>query len=341
MLKINWDKLFTSREAFWFLVDIFMLVLLLMNMACIIFDALYSTDAVRELFVREWPAFVHFYAPIHKHFIFYDLIFVAIFLTEFAIRWLRAVINKTYFRWYFYPVIHFYDLVGCIPSGGYRFLRILRIISIIYRLDQFGIINFRSTRMGTFVSFYYEAFMEELSDRIVVKVLSGAQEEIRHGNALLHRIRTQVLLPRREIITEWLCRTLGETSRIGYQDNKAELRRYLEATVDGALKRNMEVQRLSQIPLLGSGIANTLESAVGDIVAQVIHQMLEDLGSGENRPFVEDLVSSLIHDAQAGSPDQNRELIEVVNEILELVKKQMRIKRWKASLDEDGEPATR
>ncbi len=333
MLKFNREKLFASHEAPWFVVDIFMLVLLMLNMACIIFDALYSTEVIRDFFVRDLPALARFYDPIHRHFIFYDLIFVTVFLVEFAIRWARAVVNGTYYRWYFYPFIHFYDLVGCIPSGGYRFLRILRIISIIYRLDRYEIIDFRSSRLGTFVSFYYEAFMEELSDRIVVKVLSGAQEEIRHGNALLHRIQTEVLLPRRDIITDWLSRKLRETSKVGYQAHTAELRKYLEQTVDGALRQNQEVQRLSQVPLLGPGLSRTLESAVGDIVAQVIHQILDDLGSGDNRAFIEDLVASVIYEAEAPSPsEENRQLIAVVNEILELVKTQMRIKRWRQSL---------
>ena len=333
MLKINREKLFASHETFWFLLDIFMLVLLLLNMASIIFETLYRTEIIREFFLRDFPRFANFYDPIHKRFIFYDLIFIAVFLTEFGVRWIRAVVQKTYYRWYFYPIIHFYDLVGCIPSGGYRFLRILRIISIIYRLDQYEIIDFRNTRLGTFISFYYEAFMEELSDRIVIKVLSGAQQEIRHGNTLLHRIQTDVLLPRREILTEWLGRKLRDSSRLGYQPHKAELRRYLEETVDGALRRNQEVQRLAQVPLLGSGLSKTLESAVGDIVAQVIHQILDDLGTTENQAFVENLVASLINEAEAGqSSEANRQLIEVVNEILELVKGQVRIKRWRQSL---------
>ena len=58
----------------------------------------------------------------------YDLAFVVIFLTEFCVRWVAAVVRKTYMRWYFFPFIHWYDLIGCIPLGGARIFRFLRII---------------------------------------------------------------------------------------------------------------------------------------------------------------------------------------------------------------------
>jgi len=37
------------------------------------------------------PSFADAYNPIHKNFLFYDLIFVSIFLSEFTVRWVHAV----------------------------------------------------------------------------------------------------------------------------------------------------------------------------------------------------------------------------------------------------------
>ena len=298
VLHINTEKLWRSHETFWFLVDIFMLILLLINIAWITFDALYQVELVHDFLKADLPGFVQIYQPIHRHFILVDLMFIAVFLTEFAVRWIRAIIHRTYYRWYFYPFLHWYDLVGCIPSGGYRFLRILRIISIVYRLDQYDIINFKSTRLGRFLSFYYEAFMEELSDRIVIKIISGAQDEIRHGSGLIHKVQTQVLMPRREEIRAWLSEKVRDTAHLGFHQRRGELRRYLESKVDGALRNNIEVQRLTQIPMFGSTIASTLESSVGDIVAQIIHQILDDLSTADRHVFVDDLVASLIQEAE-------------------------------------------
>src|SRR5690554_2876704 len=172
MLRINRENLKSSHQMIWFLIDFLMLGLLIINLAFITWDSIYNFIAVQNLLKEHLPAVQSAYHPIHENFIFYDLIFVWIFLSAFFIRWGYSIKAKVYDRWYFYPFIHWYDLVGCRPVGSLRLLRILRIISIVYRLHQYKIIDVTSTRLYRFVAFYYDAFMEELSDRIVLKVLS-------------------------------------------------------------------------------------------------------------------------------------------------------------------------
>src|SRR5690554_8235954 len=108
--------------------------------------------------------------------------------------------------------MHCYDLVGSIPNGGLRFLRLLRIISIMYRLHQYKIIDVTGSRLYQFVNFYYDAFMEELSDRIVLKVLSGVQDEVKRGSPLFERIQNDILFPRREMLSDWLSEKIGRAS---------------------------------------------------------------------------------------------------------------------------------
>ncbi|MEQ5834322.1 hypothetical protein [Marinobacter sp. NFXS9] len=335
MFTINRANLRRSHQLFWFIVDFVMLGLLFLNITWIIFDSLYAVEAVRDLLFQYAQPFAEFYRPIHRNFIFYDLIFVWIFLTEFAIRWIYAIHSKLYSRWYFYPFIHWYDLLGCIPIGSYRFLRVLRVISIVYRLHKYQVIDFTQTRVYQFLKFYYEAFMEELSDRIVIKVLSGAQEEMTHGSPLIHRIQNDILMPRRELLTQWLSEKVAETAQTGYIPNRGALRHYLENCVDHALTQNVELSRLRQVPMLGPQITETLEAAVGDIVAEVIHRILEDLASAKNHAFIEDIVGTFLQETAApgeGPSESERQIIQVVNEIIEALKKQMAIKRWRQEL---------
>ena len=147
MLKINTDNLRTSHQLVWFAIDFLMLGLLIINLAFIIFDSVYGFDIVRNGLGSISPAINDFYQPIHNNFIVYDLAFVAVFLTEFMVRWVYAVKAKMYDRWYFYPFIHWYDIIGCIPVGSFRFLRILRVISIIYRLHQYKVIDVTQTKI--------------------------------------------------------------------------------------------------------------------------------------------------------------------------------------------------
>ncbi|WP_111497750.1 MULTISPECIES: hypothetical protein [Marinobacter] len=335
MFTINRENLRNSHQLFWFVVDFVMLGLLFLNITWIIFDALYAVDAVRDLLFEYVTPFAEFYRPIHRNFIFYDLIFVWIFLTEFVIRWLYAIRTKLYDRWYFYPFLHWYDLLGCIPVGSYRFLRVLRVISIIYRLHKYQIIDFTKTRVYQFLKFYYEAFMEELSDRIVIKVLSGAQAEMTHGSPLIHRIQNEILLPRRDLLSQWLSEKVAEAATTGYIPNRGALRQYLESCVDQALSQNHELSRLRQVPMLGPQITETLEEAVGDIVAQVIHQILDDLASARNHDFIDDIVGTFLQetDVRDGKvTESERQIIQVVNEIIEALKKQLAVKRWREEL---------
>ena len=333
MLHVNRENLKSSHQLIWFVIDFLMLGLLIVNLSFIIWDSIYNFVAVQNLLKDYAPALQSTYHPIHERFIFYDLIFVAIFLSEFVLRWGYSIRAKVYDRWYFYPFIHWYDLVGCIPVGSLRFLRILRVISIIYRLHQYKIIDFTNTRLFRFVNFYYEAFMEELSDRIVLKVLSGVQEEVRRGSPLFERIQQDILFPRRDMLSDWISERVAVAAKEGYVPNRGALRAYLENRVDQALKQNLELSRLKYLPVVGPTIQDTLENAVGDIVANVIHQILEDLASTSNHAFIEDIVNVFL--PEPGQPQEeaeNEALINLILEVVDAIKDQVRVKHWRENL---------
>ncbi|KMQ74976.1 hypothetical protein [Marinobacter subterrani] len=334
MLKINRENLKSSHQLIWFIIDFLMLGLLILNLAFIIWDSIYNFVAIQNLLKEYAPTIQSMYHPIHERFIFYDLVFVSIFLTEFFVRWGYAIKARVYDRWYFYPFIHWYDLVGCIPVGSLRFLRILRVISIIYRLHQYKIIDVTSTRIYQFLNFYYEAFMEELSDRIVLKVLSGVQEEVKRGSRLFENIQQDILYPRRDMLSDWISARVAEAAREGYVPNRGALRSYLESRVDNALKQNLELSRLKYLPMVGPTIQETLEEAVGDIVANVIHQILDDLASASNHAFIEDIVNVFLPTPEEGQPDEarNEALITLIIEIIDAVKGQVKVKHWRSEL---------
>lgn len=334
MLKINRENLRTSHQLSWFIIDFLMLGLLIINLALIVWDSVYSFVAIQNVLQERLPALQAAYHPIHENFIFYDFLFVAVFLSEFFLRWGYAIKAGVYDRWYFYPFIHWYDLVGCIPVGSLRFLRILRVISIISRLQQYKIIDITDTRIYRFFNFYYEAFMEELSDRIVAKVLSGVQHEITLGSPLFEKIQNDILYPRRDMLSGWISQRVAEAAKEGYVPNRGALRNYLEERVDLALQQNVELSRLKYLPVVGTTIRETLEDAVGDIVANVIQQILEDLSSSANHEFIEDIVNAFIRgpDGPESTDTRNEALIALIIEIIEAIKGQVRVKRWREQL---------
>lgn len=334
MLSVNREKLWSSHQILWFALDAIMLGLLVVNLAWLLLDSLYALESL-QAWVRETsPGLAAFYDPIHSNFIFYDLVFVALFLSEFSFRWGHAVYRRTYRRWYFYPFIHWYDLIGCIPTSGTRALRVLRVISIVYRLQKYGIIDITQTRLYGFLSFYYEALLEELTDRIVIKVLSGTQNEVSHGSPVVHRVQQEVLLPRRQQLVSWLSEKVSQGARSGYVPNEKELRSYLEANVARAMHHNRDLKPLRQLPMLGGWASHTLDRAVGDIVAEVIHQILTDLAEGKNHAFVDDLVGVFLEERDEPDSASSDPIVEAVVQVLELVKDQVQVKRWRRELDE-------
>ena len=331
MFRINRENLRNSHEGPWLLLDIVMLGLLLLNLLFLLFDGLYNTAFIRDSLNAWSPAFVNFYDPIHKNFILVDLVFITIFLTEFFVRWIVAIKTEEYLRWYFFPFLRWYDLVGCIPLGGTRIFRVLRIFSILYRLHKNKIIDLNDTGIYRFFSFYYDVFVEELSDRIVVKVLTDAQQDIAAGSPLIDDITQNVLAPRRPVISSWMSNIVNHLGQsINDSKHGDVIRRHVKESVGKAVRENAQVSTLSYVPVVGRTIENTLESAVTDIVTASVVNLLTDLEARD----IEEFVSSGLKDFTPEEQNLDKEFLLVVNECIEAIKGHVSQQRWKSQLIE-------
>ena len=331
MLRINRENLRNSHEGPWLLLDLTMLGLLLLNLLFLLFDGLYGTAFVQDT-LRSWsPTFVSFYEPIHRNFILVDLIFITIFLSEFFLRWAVAIKRKEHLRWYFFPFLRWYDLVGCIPLGGTRIFRFLRIFSILYRLHKHQIIDLNQTALYRFIAFYYDVFVEELSDRIVVKVLSDAQQDIAAGSPLIEDITQNVLAPRRPVISNWLSSMVNHFGQsINDSKHGDVIRRHVKDSVGKAVRDNAQVSTLSYVPVVGKTIENTLESAVTDIVTASIVNLLADLEAKD----IEEFFAHGLKDFTVAEENLEDEFLLVVNECIEAIKGHVSQQRWKSHLIE-------
>ena len=74
MLKINRENLRNSHETPWLILDLVMLGLLFINLAWLIFDALYATNFVYQQLGVHFPAVIDAYDPIHNNFLLVDLV---------------------------------------------------------------------------------------------------------------------------------------------------------------------------------------------------------------------------------------------------------------------------
>lgn len=329
MLKINRENLRKSHETPWLILDLVMLGILFINLAWLIFDSLYATNFIHGQLSEHFPAIIDTYEPVHNNFLLVDLVFIGIFFAEFCLRWIVAIKRKEHLRWYFFPFLHWYDIIGLIPTGPTRLFRFLRILSILHRLHKYNIIDLNKTAVFRFFAFYSDVLIEELSDRIVVKVLSDAQKDISAGSPLLDDINEQVLAPRRPVITQWLAGVINHLGQSLNSDEHGEvIREHVRRSVGKAVRDNAQVSTLNYLPVIGKTIENTLEASVTDIVTKSLVNLLNDLDSER----IDHFISVGLHDYTPSADALDKEVLNVVNECIELLKSHVSQQRWKSEL---------
>lgn len=329
-MKVNTEKLRHSRETPYLVIDFLMLGLVIINLTWLVFDSLFASRLVRG--ILEWLAadFTAFYAEhVHTNFVVYDLFFVAVFLAEFLVRWIVAVRQRTYHRWFFYPFVHWYDLLGCIPVASFRWLRLLRIISIVYRLQKYQIIDISNVYIVRFVKKYLNVLLEELSDRIVLNVLDGVQDEIAVGTPVLEKVVQRVVVPNKSMLVDWIASRVNELSDHVYQPRRADIKLYLYEVIANSIAMDSKVAALEKLPVLGEAIADVIESTVSDVVFNVVDRLVTDVSREETEVWVHEIIDLVVErllQPEEGFQEASR---NVMIDIVEVVKDEVRIQRWK------------
>lgn len=333
-IRLHPEKLQLNLDGLRFLVDIGMILLVLANLGLILFDWVFQIGFAQTLMQRWAPAFFHFYQDsVHANFTSIDLAFVSVYLTEFVASWAIAAARHTYYRWFFYPFVHWYDLLGCIPVGSFRWLRVLRLVGLAYRLQKRGVVDFSQTAIGQTAIKYYDVLMEEVSDRVVIKVLQGAQREIRTGGQMMQRVEVEVLAPRRGQLVDYVAGRIADIARLSHDQYRDRLSDYLVYVTDEAVKRTSAGRRLAAIPVAGPRAIALLGETVRDTGTAIVDQLVEDIASPANRAELDALVDDLLRATRDGhdvtDSRLNTMIRETLLEILDHVQDQVAIQHWK------------
>ncbi len=332
MLKINWSKFKGGKGTILFLVDMLMIGLVIINLTYIVVEWSFTIDFVNAFLKEYLPPFHTWYdTHLHRNFYWYDIYFVAIFITEFCVRWFYAIYQNRHHKWFFYPFLHWYDVLGCIPLGSFRFLRIFRVGSMVLRLHKMGVIDLRNSYFFRIYQRYSAVIVEEISDRVVVNVLSGVQDEMKHGTPVVSRIILEVIRPQKEGLVEWLSSRIKHASDHHYERYQEQLRAYVDRKVATAVRSNSEVKDIAAIPLVGNTITGKLEKAVADITFAVIEGIMLDLSSEENSKVISELadVGMDMVLVEEDNEQLNQVAIKMVNQSIDIIKDQVNIKRWR------------
>lgn len=337
----NYQNLKKSKESALFILDLFMLFLVIVNILWIVFDTLFISEVFQNALSRVLPDFTQFYKiQIHTNFPTYDMMFVAVFLTEFVFSWAIAIYRKTYHKWFFYPFIHWYDLLGCIPVGSMRWLRILRVFSILYRLNKYKIVDFSQTYVAQVIKKYINIIVEEISDRVVINVLNGVQREIKSGSPVVERISKEVLAPQKEEISHWVSQRINDINSSVYSPRREDFRAYVDKTISEALKDAPKLKLLDSLPIVGPTLADILDDTVSVVVFSVTDRLFADLGDSKNDALVSELTEHIMHQFTLPSESMNELSSKVLLEVIDIVKEEVSVQQWKLEEKIGLEPTT-
>jgi hypothetical protein len=327
-----WTIRRTPRDRLLLLWDLAIMVLVVINLVWIIFDTLFSIHAVANGIGALWPAFRAWYAnTIHRHFFTIDLGFVAVFVIDVLAGWALAIVERRYERWFFYPFVRWYDVLGCIPVAGFRFLRVLRLISLIVRLQLYGVIDIRRWALYRHALLYFDIVVEEISDRVVLKVLAGVQDEVKSGGqALIRRVITDVIEPRRERLGRAASQQLEAAITHAYRTNRRQIQTYAAQIAHRAVDDNPALRNLERMPMLGAFVSQALDQAIREAVTHVLDEAVAGLASAEFDTLVQNITDSAITRVLAAEASEASEIRDVVIEVLDLVKDQVAVQRWRA-----------
>lgn len=308
----------------------FIVALVVINLALILFDSLFSLAFVSSSLERWLPTLTRFYAErIHARFAFIDLGFVAIFIADVLIGWAVAIYERRYARWYYYPFAHWYDVLGCIPLAGLRWLRVLRVIVLAVRLQRLGLIDMRRWALYGFVNRYYQLLLEELSDRVMVKLFTRLQQEIGTTDDLARRLVDEVVRPRKERVLADVSRRLQAMVESGYRDNRGAIEGYVSNLIHTALAENPEIQRLRRLPL-GDRVAETLDDALADIARRLIQAGVDGLQGPAFQALAGNLSERFFEGWLQRDEETDLALEELLVDIIEVLKQQVLDRRWSA-----------
>ena len=318
--------------------DVVMMILIVINLLILGLNAIILSDfgegvarvlRLTELQTAYQNQLVPWVKLIDRFFIFY-LIF------ELIIRWIIAIVGKHHRRWFFFPFIHWYEVLAIIPQ--LRFLRLLRAGVIAYRLHELGyqVIPKNIVQRG---KFYYDLVMEELSSRIVLSVIDGVEKEL-DTSATHHALIHQLIDQHRQQFADVLAQTLQQSLAKALQDQRQFIAENIGDIVHQSIDDTPELKNiLRMMPVVGS-LLETRIQAIGRRLAENITQGIID-PLAQHHVATEQHANPLLNEIAkqiSKVPLDSKEidlLVEsVVLESLNAVRKQVKVKQWQQLIDQ-------
>lgn len=313
--------------------DILMVLLLLIDLVLILADKILMSGLATKL--AQWlelGALLEVYQN-HHHLTISAIggIFTVFWVLELGARWLRAVVKKTYFRWFFFPFVHWYEVLACFPA--LRALRLLRAGLIIKRLHGMGIKVIPQKWLNS-AQFYYHVILEELSDRVILTAIDNFREQMSQSKT--HGMLIQSTIDKNrgdleKVILDLLRTQLTPKLQTAFLAQTGErLSADIGLAVEQALMDTPELRKyLKLIPIAGSMIEHQITDIgkhIGENVTTAINNHLFD---EKTLDMLMVGIAKGVATLDTSRPELQKLVGSVVDDALNAFEKQIKIQQWK------------
>lgn len=316
--------------------DVFMMFLIIINLFCLSSNAILMSDFSTWLFnlIHLSDLLSYYKTELRPWVIVTESWFTSLLIIELLVRWFIAIVIKQHQRWFFFPFVHWYEILAIIPQ--LRFLRLLRAGVIAYQLHEHGYQIFPKSWYKQ-ANFYYNLLMEELTSRIVLTVLAGIKNELTTSTTHKQLI-SEIIQHHRQLFAVALSDILTDSLGKELQKNRQLISQDIGKIVNKAIEDTPELtQLLRLIPIVGSRIEQQIQS-IGQRLGENITQGIIDpfVANSSSQPivsytYISERISQIPFE---DNPNIEKLVSSAVFESLEAIQQQVKIKHWQQILEE-------
>lgn len=318
--------------------DIFMVFIIVFNLFCLgmnLFLMSYLGEWLfQQIHLSNVLSFYRHY--LHPWVVTTEAWFIIFLIVELLIRWTIAILYRHHTRWWFFPFIHWYEILAIVPQ--LRFLRLFRAGVIAYRLYELGY-PIVPEKIRIRAIFYYRVVMEELSDRVVITVIDGIKQELETSSSH-KKIIHDLVDHHRQMFTVTLSCLLQESLAKALREQQPMIMEKVGMIVNRAIEDTPELtQLLRLIPIVGGRIEQQIQSIGQRLGENISAGLIEPFTAGSLAQPNENyqLIATKLSEINIDNPYLEKLVESVVFESLDALRKQVKVKQWQQMLPKTDE----
>ncbi|MDX1959802.1 MAG: hypothetical protein SFU98_14600 [Leptospiraceae bacterium] len=244
-----------------------------------------------------------------------DAPFFTFFFIEFLTSWYLSIRRKEFIVWFFYPIYHWYDILGLIPLAEFRIFRLIRVYKIYLILERSEYTTLGNDIISRTLRYYSNIIKEELSDMVTIQILTDSQEEIRSGSSM--EVLTNAIDAHRSEIKSILLKQLSNPGTIN------RMKKLSEEVIPLILE--------DKATIFPTEMKEKLARELALLIFRIIQDSANNLANSESgKASIEKLIDFVLDElvASAKDPELNKLNQMITIDLLENVKNQVRVKKW-------------